>query len=274
VAAVVFAAIGTGEQRRWAYEQLRPHAGTHVIVAGCAAYHGAVDHHLGALAASLGDHAAADAHLRSALVMHQRLGAAGWARLTEQALADLGRETQAANEFRLTDGHWLITYAGQHVQLPDAKGLHDLWVVLGAHGSPVHVLTLIDPDTAPQLISSGADPVLDQRAKIEYRRRLDDLTREIDDADDLGRSEHADHLRTERDALIRELAAAAGFGGRTRRLGDHTERARKTVSARVRDTLTKVEHAHPLLGAHLREAVRMGTTCTYVPATPTPWRLR
>ena len=32
-----------------------PLAGSHVLVAGCASYHAAVDHHLGALAASLGD---------------------------------------------------------------------------------------------------------------------------------------------------------------------------------------------------------------------------
>ena len=75
------------DQRSWTYERLRPLAGTHVIVAGCASYHAAVDHHLGALAASLGDTAAAEHHFRAAIRLHERLGAAGWARLSEQALA-------------------------------------------------------------------------------------------------------------------------------------------------------------------------------------------
>ena len=83
----------------------------------------------------------------------------------------------------------------------------------------------------------------------------------------------ADQLRTERDTLVRELAAAAGFGGRTRRLGDQAERARKTISARVRDALTKIESVHPQLAAHLRSAVRMGTTCSYAPAEPVAWTL-
>ena len=65
------------------------YAGSHVVVGGCASYHAAVDHHLGALAASLGDTAAAEAHFRAALAMHERLGAAGWARLSEQAPARL-----------------------------------------------------------------------------------------------------------------------------------------------------------------------------------------
>ena len=56
-------------------------------------------------------------------------------------------------------------------------------------------------------------------------------------------------LRNERDALIRELAAAAGLGHRDRKLGDEAERARKTVSARVRDALSKIGPVHPELAA-------------------------
>ena len=48
-AAVVFAAAGSDAQRTWVYERLRPYAGSHVVVGGCASYHAAVDHHLGVL---------------------------------------------------------------------------------------------------------------------------------------------------------------------------------------------------------------------------------
>ena len=71
--------------------------------------------------------------------------------------------------------------------------------------------------------------------------------------------ERAETLRSERDALIREIAAAAGLGGRDRKLGDETERARKTVGARVRDAQSKIERVHPELAAHLRSALQMGT---------------
>ncbi len=72
----------------WA-RRLRPYAGTHVVVGGCASYHAAVDHHLGALAASLGDTATAEAPFGAALAMHERLGGGRRARLSEQALAGL-----------------------------------------------------------------------------------------------------------------------------------------------------------------------------------------
>ena len=88
-----------------------------------------------------------------------------------------------------------------------------------------------------------------------------------------GRADRAETLRAERDALIHELAAATGLGGRDRRLGDQTERARKTVSARVRDALAKIDRVHPELAAHLRQSVHMGTVCSYAPAGSTTWTL-
>jgi hypothetical protein len=68
-------------------------------------------------------------------------------------------------------------------------------------------------------------------------------------------------------------AAAAGLGGRARRLGDQSERARKTVTARIRHLIDRVDRVHPALGAHLRASVTTGTFCTYSPPSPTAWEL-
>jgi tetratricopeptide (TPR) repeat protein len=270
-AAVVFAVAGSDAQRNWVYERLRPYAGTHVVVGGCASYHAAVDHHLGALAASLGDTAAAEAHFRAALAMHERLGAAGWARLSEQALTGLlaAPASRAANEMRLVNGVRLLCYEGKQVQLPDSKGLGDIATLIEAHGAGVHVLTLV----GHRLARMGADPVLDEKAKAAYKARLAGLAGEIEDAEDAGSPGRAEALRSERAALIRELAAAAGLGRRDRKLGDEAERARKTVSARVRDALAKIGQAHHELADHLRSSLRMGTLCSYSPAEPVTWTL-
>jgi tetratricopeptide (TPR) repeat protein len=270
VAAVVFAAVRTRAQRSWAYEQLRPLAGTHVVVSGCAAYHAAVDHHLGVLAAALGDTAAAEAHLQAAVAMHHRLGAAGWARLSEQALAGLTTaDHRPGNDFRLVNDHWLLSFQGKQARLPDAKGLRDLHLLIGAQGTDVHVFTLLGHDLPP----TGADPVLDDTAKARYKTRLAVLAAEIENAEAAGDADRSDRLHLERDALIKELAAATGLGGRSRLLGHETERARKTVSARVRDALSKIDRVHPDLARHLRGGLQMGTVCTYRPDRPITWTL-
>ena len=115
--------------------------------------------------------------------------------------------------------------------------------------------------------------MLDDRARAEVRARLLDLEAEIDEAGRWHDPERAERAALERDALVAELAAATGLGGRARRLGDQSERARKTVTARIRDVLERVERAHPPLGAHLRASVTTGTWCSYSPATPTAWDL-
>ena len=185
-AAVVFAVAGTTGQRSWTYERLRPLAGTHVIVAGCASYHAAVDHHLGALAASLGNTAVAEQHFRAAIRLHERLGAAGWARLSEEALTHLTTPAaETTNEFRLDNGLWHLGFNGHHALLADSKGLRDLALLIGAQGSDVHVFTLLGMEPP----RPGADPILDDTAKAQYRTRLRTLDAQIDDAENHDRTD-------------------------------------------------------------------------------------
>ncbi|MGK5738580.1 ATP-binding protein [Micromonospora sp. URMC 103] len=182
----------------------------------------------------------------------------------------------ARYEFRRDGPVWQLAYAGTVVHLPDAKGLHDLHLLLSRPGTDVPAVELLDPAAGPDLVAArrlGGDPVLDDEAKARYRSHLERLDDEIDRAavrDDAGR---VGRLEAERSALLAELRAAAGLAGRSRRLGDEAERARKTVTARIRDTLRKLDDRHPALALHLRDAVSTGGTCRYLPPEPLPWRL-
>ena len=72
VAATVCAAAGSESQSEWVYAHLEPYAGLHVVVGGCAAYHGSVDHHLGLLAARLGRIEQARQHFEIAITRCDR----------------------------------------------------------------------------------------------------------------------------------------------------------------------------------------------------------
>ncbi|MFC4949102.1 ATP-binding protein [Pseudonocardia sp. GCM10023141] len=269
IAAVAFAAVGSTAQREWCYDALVPHAGLHVVVGGCAAYHGAVDHHLGMLAAALGRTADARDRLSAAVTLHDRLGAAAWADLSRSALASLAQSNPSSHVFRLVGGMWRLSFEGREVHLPDAKGLRDIATLLAVPDQPVHVHVLLGHEGP----ATGADPVLDRRAVAEFRARLGELDAEIEDASRCHDAHRAGQARGERDALLSELQAASGLGGRTRRLGDETERARKTVTARIRDTLRRIAKVHPELAEHLSVAVHTGTTCCYAPAERHRWHL-
>ena len=183
---------------------------------------------------------------------------------------------QPGNEFRYTGTVWTLTMSGRTVQLPDAKGLRDLHVLLSSPGTEIPAVRLLNPAGGEEVVAAsrlGGDDVLDAAARAAYQRRLSQLDEQIDDATLTGDDGRAAALDAEREALLNELRAAAGLGGRTRRLGDEAERARKTVGARIRDTLRRLDDRHPELAAHLRETVSTGTTCGYHPPHPLTWQL-
>ncbi|MEV0002245.1 AAA family ATPase [Micromonospora sp. NPDC050980] len=198
-------------------------------------------------------------------------GVSGWSSLAVDTAGRSGRP-----EFCFDGSVWRLAWAGTVVHLPDAKGLHDLRLLLSRPGVDVPAVELLDPAAGAELVAArrlGADPVLDDEAKARYRQHLRRLDGEIDRAASRDDERRLAALDAERAALLDQLRAAAGLAGRSRRLGDQAERARKAVTGRIRDTLRRIEQRHPSLAAHLRESVTTGGTCRYLPAEPVPWRL-
>ncbi|MFD6635802.1 ATP-binding protein [Micromonospora chalcea] len=191
-------------------------------------------------------------------------------------LAAVRPAVSAPPEFCPDGPVWRLGYGGVVVHLPDAKGLHDLRLLLSRPGTDVPAVELLDPAAGPELVAArrlGADPVLDDEAKARYRRHLRRLDDEIDRAAVRHDERRLSALDAERAALLDQLRTAAGLAGRSRRLGDQAERARKAVTGRIRDTLRRIDERHPALAAHLRESVTTGGTCRYLPPEPVSWRL-
>jgi len=188
-----------------------------------------------------------------------------------------GAPPATAGRFARDGGLWTLTYAGSTVRMRDAKGLGDLAVLLGRPGQPVAAADLIAASGAGgQALASlrlGADEILDATARQQIKVRLDDLAADIAEAEDWADPERAARARAERDTLLHELSAAAGLTGRPRLLGDQGERARKTVTARIRDVIARIDRVHPALGSHLRATITTGTSCTYSPPAPVTWDL-
>ncbi len=203
-------------------------------------------------------------------------------------LAQLARDAEAAGfaggQVPVTEGvfvrdgaMWSLSYGGVSVRMRDAKGLSDLAVLLAAPGRQVPAAELIAAAGAGRAgladLRLGADEVLDATARRQIRDRLASLGEDIAEAESWNDPERAARARAERDALLRELTAAAGPAGQPRLLGDQSERARKAVTARIRDVMARIERVHPALAGHLMESVTTGVRCSYSPPTPVSWRL-
>ena len=274
-------AAAAGDRNRCAtrYEQLLPMANEFAVVGAAVFTTGPVALQLGLLAAALGRWDDAAAHLDDATRRCDRLGAALLAARTRTELARVRREMGGGgggNVFRRDGDTWTLAFGGRGVPLRDAKGLRDLAVLLAAPGREVAATELIAgvaTAAAAGLAALGADPVLDDRARAAYRTRLARLDEELAEADTHHDIERSARLAAERDALIDELTYAAGLGGRRRRMGDVTERARTTVTARIRDAIGRIERVHPELGRHLRASIVTGARCSYRPAETVRWSI-
>ena len=171
--------------------------------------------------------------------------------------------------------------------MKDSKGLHDLAVLLRRPHVEVAALDLVgtpaevtDPSSGrgggsegPSGSEGSVGPVLDGQARAAYRARIVELDAEIDEGRSTADASRREAAENERDLLVSELASAYGLGGAPRRAGDPAERARTTVTSRIRYAIDRVETAHPILGRHLRNAVVTGRFCCYRPESPVTWEM-
>jgi hypothetical protein len=195
-------------------------------------------------------------------------------------LAVLGRSgppERAASglTLRREDDFWLVGFAGAVTRIPDSLGLRYLDLLVRNPGRELAALDLTQLAPGPAAAApeddlhpagvAAADPVLDQQALAAYRQRLAGLDEDVAEADQWNDTERASRLRAEKDFLVHELAAATGLGGRPRRLGAESERARLNVTRAIRSAIVRIRDRAPAAADHLDQAVRTGTRCSYSP---------
>jgi tetratricopeptide (TPR) repeat protein len=193
--------------------------------------------------------------------------------------------------FRREGDLWTIVFEGRLVRVRHARGLAIMAALLAQPYEELHVLDLIgtvhcapSPDstgrrrrrmersrTTVAALSADLGPLLDKRAREEYRKRAVELQSELTEAErfnDLGRMTA---LRSEIDLLVTELKRAYGRYGRPRLVGAVTERARVNIRNNLTTALNILKRFDQGLWRHLDGALRTGTFCSYRPERPVPW---
>ncbi|MGC1479090.1 MAG: hypothetical protein WA771_01190 [Chthoniobacterales bacterium] len=173
-----------------------------------------------------------------------------------------------ANTFRREGALWTLAFDHEVVQVSNLRGLNDLARLLATPGLDVPCVDLADAKVAERGIER-----VDAAALVAYRSRLREIEADANDAEksaDLGRSAK---LAEEHAGILREIQAATGLGQRVRRTGGAHEKARTSVTWRIRAAIKRIGTAHPGLGRHLQNSIRTGAACSYQPEQPTDWRL-
>jgi hypothetical protein len=198
--------------------------------------------------------------------------------------------------FRKEGEYWAIGYARKSFRLKDTKGLGYLAHLLRHPAAEFHVLDLVsgiagqrnDDETnhSVQGLPRGDDDLekagihitslgdagemLDEQAKVAYRRRLSERREELEEAKKLGNVERAEHAEQEIDALTAELSRAVGLGGRNRRAASASERARQSIAKTIKSVLDRIAQSDGTLGDRLSRCIKTGTFCSYQPDPDLP----
>ena len=187
-----------------------------------------------------------------------RFGLDAWAE-SAQALADqLAADGHGGAVALLRDGTWTLRHRTGGAAVSASVGMGHLIVLLGRAGDLVNVADLdqvLDP-SLPR--SAPAESSLDAAARSQYRRRLAQLE---------ALPAHDDAERFEADFLRQELGGATHVVSNSAEL----ERLRVRVTRAIHRAIDQIAAESPSLGMHLRESVRTGRSCAYLPTDGQNW---
>ena len=226
-----------------------------------------------------GDEQAAAAQLDEVAMLSEELGLPGLLELIQSSRdASTAVAVAAPARFRREGEIWTIDYDGSTFRLRDVKGLHYIAFLLGSPAREIHAVELAQAveGVSDQAHADGPPgPALDAQAKNAYRRRLQELGEELQEARDWDDPERVARTEAEIDALTEQLARAFGLSGRDRPGASPAERARVSVTKAIRSAIKTIERHSPPLGEHLTVSIRTGQFCSYAPPGEAPprWHL-
>jgi hypothetical protein len=201
-------------------------------------------------------------------------------------MVDSPSPTHEESLFLRQNDYWTIRYHGHTALFKSTRGLDYLAVLLRDPGREFHVTELvacpIDASTPAGVSANGrvtgvfyaGASLLDAHAKAEYKCRVNELRRELDQVKRFNDLQRKTEVQDELQAIADHLASAVGLGGRDRRTSSDTERARSAVTKCIKKAVREIGEAIPSLGYHLAARIKTGYFCSYNPHPdrPVAWK--
>ncbi|MGB7062821.1 MAG: 7-cyano-7-deazaguanine synthase [Candidatus Zixiibacteriota bacterium] len=169
--------------------------------------------------------------------------------------------------------YWCLCFDGKNAYLKDCRGLGHICCLLRSPNKPIHAAELraTGTDDALPLLGSAGEAA-DLKAIHAYKSRQTALQGKLEEAKADGDLARQEAIIKEMEFLEQELSRSTGLGGRSRKVSDDSDRARKAVSAAISRAMVAIQKEHPPLWQHLQQSLRKGTYPTYTPGRPIYWQ--
>lgn len=169
--------------------------------------------------------------------------------------------------FKREQNIWRLQYKGVEIALTNMKGLEDISQLLQRPDSDMHCTELMGTGSS----MDENHTAIDDKALQAYKQHLQDLERDISEAEEMNDLSRCRILKEEYEELNDHLISSLGIGKRPRKLNSMAERARAAVTLRIKNAIKKISSQHSSLGKHLANSIHTGVYCRYAPEISCEW---
>lgn len=176
------------------------------------------------------------------------------------------------NMFQRRGDYWHISFDGATTTLKDSVGFVYIARLLMEQRREIPAITLLSIRTGidPRVASGSSGETLDDETRRQYGQRYPDLLEELDLAKKNCDDGLVAKLEREKEMIEKQIAAAYGLGGRSRRSTD-VNRVRTNVTMAVRRGIEQISRKHQSLGRHLDSSISSGFMFCYSPEQDVDW---
>lgn len=178
-------------------------------------------------------------------------------------------------EFRKENSGWIIRFGGRPVTAGNLKGLVYIHYLLENPDRDIPVVEMLANIMGDERVRAvgNSGPVIDEASFQQYRKVLQDLQEEMDEARHLKDNAQVERIRKEMNTLATTVLKSRGLGGRKRNLADDVDKIRSATTLAIRRAIEKIQKNSSPCGEHLNDRIDTGATMRYRPERAINWVL-
>jgi hypothetical protein len=247
-------------------------------------------------------------HVAKAILELAKSGSEPKKSVLPETKADVGQQEEDVSqhnnyEFSPSVNTWKISFEGKIIYPQDSKGFKYIHYLLNNPVKEFATLVLVreinkllplkdndiygnmdkeqregqllEENLGRSLMRNTSD-ILDKKAIGQYLERIEEIDEELADTEILKSDKTITELEKEKEQLQKQLTSGQSKDGTHRKFIDEAEKARKSVSKAINESLYKINDersGHLALWKHFKNTLTIGTSCSYKPETPIPWKL-
>ncbi|MCL2622893.1 MAG: hypothetical protein FWD31_04415 [Planctomycetaceae bacterium] len=208
-------------------------------------------------------------------------------KMVEMDLPSKYRKKAQGYVFARRDDEWFLQYGETTSKLElDLLGAPFIQYLLKYPDQRIHVRELwgelmgtgrrrkkIESDFAETL--SGlfeGDAMVDREAEENYRNRLLELSQKRIKAEGENKTYELDQINTEFEMIKSTLDSARGFGGRTVKIGNETQKLADRVRQIINRALKSIRKNNPNMAQYLKNSIERGVHFKYNSSSEVSWK--